>query len=73
MRENERLEQFAKCLKSLRIERGFTQFELAERMGTTESAVSRMDSGKYNPSLLLLIKTADALEMEASDLIKGLK
>ena len=44
-----------------RIERGFTQRELARRIGTKQSAVSRLESGTYNPSLSFLFKVADAL------------
>jgi len=51
-----------------RIEKGLTQKELAERVGTRQSAISRFESGAYNPSLLFLQKIADALDarMEVS-------
>jgi transcriptional regulator with XRE-family HTH domain len=46
-----------------RAERGLTQAELAERLGTTQSAVARMESGKgkHSPSIATLTKYADAL------------
>ena len=44
-----------------RIERGLTQRELARKIGTKQSAVSRLESGGYNPSIALLQKVADAL------------
>jgi len=34
-----------------RISRGFTQNDLAKRIGTKQSAISRLESGTYNPSL----------------------
>lgn len=37
-----------------------TQAELAERMGTTQSAVSRMESGRALPTLELLERFASA-------------
>ena len=44
-----------------RIKSGMTQKELAKRIGTKQSDISRLESGNYNPSLELLQKTAKAL------------
>lgn len=39
---------------------GLTQIELAERMGTSQSAVARLESGKARPSVATLEKLAEA-------------
>jgi predicted transcriptional regulator len=39
-----------------------SQKELAERIGTHQSAVSRLESGTYNPSLEFLKKVSKALD-----------
>ncbi|MFZ3137573.1 MAG: helix-turn-helix transcriptional regulator [Thermodesulfovibrionales bacterium] len=44
-----------------RIERGLTQKELAQKIRTKQSAISRLESGSYNPSLAFLRKVAKAL------------
>lgn len=44
-----------------RNKRGLTQKELAKRMGTKQSAISRLESGNANPSILFLEKLAEAL------------
>ena len=46
-----------------RAEQGLTQAEVAERIGTTQSAVARMESGRgrHSPSLATLSKYAEAL------------
>lgn len=44
-----------------RIKNGITQKELAKRIGTKQSDISRLESGSYNPSLEFLQKTAKAL------------
>ena len=44
-----------------RIEKGFTQAQLARKIGTKQSAISRLESGNYNPTLEVLKKVADAL------------
>ena len=39
---------------------GLTQIELAEKMGTSQSAVARLESGKARPSVATLEKLAEA-------------
>ena len=53
------LDEFLKA----RAAAGVTQAEIAERIGTTQSAVARMESGrgKHSPSLATLQKYANAL------------
>lgn len=53
------LDEFLKA----RSAQGLTQAQVAERIGTTQSAVARMESGrgKHSPSLATLSKYAEAL------------
>ena len=44
-----------------RLEKGLTQKQLAQKMGTKQSAISRLESGNYNPSFGFLKKVARAL------------
>lgn len=48
-------------IKQARKEQHLTQEVLAERAGTKKSNISRLESGKYNPSLDLLIRVAGCL------------
>lgn len=48
-------------LIEVRKEKQMTQAELAKKMGTQKSNISRFESGNYNPSLDFLIKLADCL------------
>lgn len=43
-----------------RLEQNLTQEELAKKIGTKKSNISRLESGNYNPSLDFIIKVADA-------------
>lgn len=45
-----------------RLKQGFTQAELAKKIGTKQSAISRLERGTYNPTLAFLRKTAEALD-----------
>jgi predicted transcriptional regulator len=45
-----------------RIEKNISQKELASRMGTKQSALSRFESGNYNPSLAFMQRVAEALD-----------
>ncbi len=54
------LDEFLKA----RAAQGLTQAEVAQKIGTTQSAVARMESGKgkHSPTLATLSRYADALE-----------
>ena len=63
MREYDALEEefaLATALIKARADAGLTQAELAARMGTTQSAVARMEGGKGRPSTTTLAKVAAA-------------
>ena len=50
----------ARELIAARVRAGLTQAELAERMGTTQSAVARIEGGKRLPSVKTLLRYAEA-------------
>lgn len=45
-----------------RVSKGVTQKDLAEKIGTKQSVISRLESGKANPTLAFLKKLAKALD-----------
>lgn len=47
-----------------RIKAGITQSELAERAGTTQSAIARFESGAGNPTLSFIQKVSKALDVK---------
>ena len=54
----------------LRINQGLSQKELADKIGTKQSAISRLESGNYNPSVQFLTKLAHALNKECHIIFK---
>lgn len=51
----------AQQLREVRKAQGMTQESLAELVGTKKSNISRLESGRYNPSLDFLVKVAKGL------------
>lgn len=51
---------------------GLSQTELADKMHTTQSTISKVESGNYNDNLsvVMLKDIADALEMDVSLLLE---
>jgi transcriptional regulator with XRE-family HTH domain len=55
-------------ITQIRKAKGITQTELAERCGTTQQQIARIENGSVDPRLSTLRRVADALECELSDL-----
>ncbi len=53
-------------LLDLRLQHKLTQQQLAEKIGTKQSAIARLESGNANPSVELLQKIATALNAKLS-------
>ena len=60
--ENARLAyELGRQVRELREAAGFSQRELADRMGTTQSVVARLEAGGSKPSLSTLERVAEAV------------
>ncbi len=59
-------------VKALRVENTLTQEVLAERCGIFRTYLSRIESGTANPTLVVLVALAGALEVPPSDLFQML-
>lgn len=55
-------DRLADELLLLRKKRGITQKELAEKVGTTQAVVSRLENATVKPSMETIIKIAEALD-----------
>ena len=58
--------EIAMQLKDARKSANMTQQTLAEACGTKKSNISRMESGRYNPSLDFLVKVAGSMGRQIS-------
>lgn len=55
--------ELRKTLIGARLAAGLTQTELAEKLGTTQSAIARLESGKQIPSIETLYHLAMVLKV----------
>ena len=56
-------------LAALRKDRGFTQVELAERLGVSQNAVSEYENGKSRLSATMLRKIADTIGVSSDEIL----
>ena len=61
----------AAAVRSLRENAGLTQVELARRIGVTDKAVSKWETGKGLPDISLLQPLAEALGVSVTELMNG--
>jgi len=64
---SERLQYVTDKIKIIRVEKGVSQMELSLRSNLTQSFIANVEKGKKQPSILTLIKIADALNVSPQD------
>lgn len=55
-------------VKLARVERGYTQQELADLIGVTRQTIGLIEAERYNPTIALCLRLAQALGKPLSDL-----
>ena len=63
--------KFADLLYELRKEKGLTQSELAEKLGITNKAVSKWETGEAMPDTAQLLPLAEILGVSVDELLRG--
>jgi DNA-binding XRE family transcriptional regulator len=61
----------ARLLRSTRMRRRLTQFELAERIGSSQSRVAKLEAGDPSVSVDLLVRSLLAVGAKPSELAKA--
>lgn len=62
-------QQVGRNLKRIRKEKGWSQEELAFESGLHRTYISGIERGARNPTVLILAKIADTLEVSVSELV----
>jgi len=65
--------QVAREVIRLRLQRGLSQEELAQRVGTGQPNISRLERATINPSLCFLCRIASALDAEVEIRLRPLE
>ena len=63
----EQLQYTIEKIKLIRVKKGISQMELSLRSNLSQSFIANIEKGKKQPSVLTLIKIADALNVNPQD------
>lgn len=63
-----KLKAFGSHLKKIRIDKGFTQEQLADRAGVSENTIVTLEAGTLNTSIATCFEIAKALGISSRDL-----
>jgi len=64
-------EKIGKFIANLRKDKNLTQFELAEKLGITDKAISKWETGRSMPDISLLKELCTILDISISELLSG--
>jgi len=71
-KSNDLLVIFGENLKKFRSEKNISQEELAFKAELDRTYISGLECGKRNPTLKIIVKLANALDMSPSELLNNL-
>jgi transcriptional regulator with XRE-family HTH domain len=57
-------------VRALRLAKGWTQEQFAERSGFSQQYISGLESGRRNPTVVSLFELAQALSVTPADLLR---
>ncbi len=64
-------EKIGKFIAKRRKAKGFTQMQLAEKLGITDRAVSKWETGKAMPDTAVMLQLCDVLGINVNELLSG--
>ncbi len=70
MDDKEILHRISENIRIKRLKKKFTQEKLAELSGITQKYISLIEKQKANPSIVIIVKIAEALNTDLNLLIK---
>ena len=72
-KDNRYLAQLGENIRKIRNQRGYSQEEFAEIAGFSRSYYTEIETGKRNISVLNLVKIAEALKVDWSEIMGSIK
>mgnify|MGYP002857329070 FL=1 len=64
-------QKVGKFIAQCRKEKGYTQAVLAEKLGITDRAVSKWETGKCMPDVSIMLELCELLEINVNELLSG--
>jgi putative transcriptional regulator len=58
-------------IKELRIAKGMSQKQLADKLDKDKQAIQRLENGQINPRYLTLVDIAEGLGVSVNEILKG--
>lgn len=71
MTTEDRLKTLGLNVKFARIRRGISQEELADRVNTSRTTISMIETARQNPTILKIIDIANVLDVDINEIIKS--
>lgn len=65
------LSTIAANIKEIRVAKGMTQKQLADKLDKDKQAIQRLESGLINPRYLTLVEVAEGLGVSVDEILKG--
>lgn len=69
MEKQEVLSNLGSKVRAIRIEKGYSQVELANKIGKDHPSINKLENGKVNPSFYFLFEVARGLEVDLKDFL----
>ena len=69
---NQRNKMLASNIRAERNRKGYTQFQLAEKINVSESSISLIERGLQTPSIFVVLDIAKILEVNINELLKDI-
>ena len=69
---NQRNKLLAANIRAERNRKGYTQFQLAEKINVSESSISLIERGLQTPSIFVVLDIAKVLEVNINELLRDL-
>lgn len=70
MEKSEINKLFGAHIKKLRHDRGWSQRDLAAKMGNDYQNISAIERGQYTPTIIIIARLANSFEMSISQILK---
>jgi len=69
MEKQDVLSNLGSKVRAIRIEKGYSQVELANKIGKDHPSINKLENGKVNPSFYFLFEVARGLEVDLKDFL----